>query len=52
MNDKQKSMYTDKLQQIRAELMGAMGKTIKTSIEEESTQTNLHIDRPNEELSI
>ena len=31
-------MYIDKLQQIRAELMGAMGKTIKTSIEEESTQ--------------
>lgn len=38
MNDKKQSVYADRLRQIRAELMGVMGKTIKTSKEEESTQ--------------
>lgn len=38
MNDKKKSVYKDRLQKIRAELMGDMGKTIKTSSEEENTQ--------------
>ena len=40
MNDKKLAMYADRLQKIRAELMGDMGKTIKTSKEEESTQNS------------
>ncbi len=38
MNDNKKSYFKDRLQQIRAELMGNIGKTIKISKEEESTQ--------------
>ncbi len=38
MNDKKKSAYRDRLQQIRTELMGDMGKTIKTSKDEECSQ--------------
>ncbi len=38
MNDEKKSMYTSRLQQIRAELMGVMGKTINASKEAESAQ--------------
>lgn len=38
MNDEKKSMYTGRLQLIRAELMGVMGKTINTSKEAESAQ--------------
>jgi len=38
MNDKKKSSYKDRLLQLKAELVGDIGKTIKTSKEEESTQ--------------
>ena len=38
MNDKKKSAYRDRLQQIRTELMGDMGKTINTSKDEECSQ--------------
>jgi DnaK suppressor protein len=48
MNQKKKSAFKDKLQTIRAELMGGIGKTIKTSQEEESTQ---HIPDPSDSAS-
>jgi len=45
MNKKKQSVFKDKLQSIRAELMGGIGKTIKNSQEEESTQ---HIPDPSD----
>jgi DnaK suppressor protein len=48
MNEKKKSVFKNKLQTIRAELMGDIGKTIKTSQEEESTQ---HIPDPSDSAS-
>jgi len=45
MNEKKKSVFKDKLQTIRAELIGDIGKTIKTSQEEEGTQ---HIPDPSD----
>jgi DnaK suppressor protein len=48
MNEKKKSVFKDELQTTRAELMGGIGKTIKTSQEEESTQ---HIPDPSDSAS-
>lgn len=48
MNEKKKSVFKNKLKTIRAELMGDIGKTIKTSKEEESTQ---HIPDPSDSAS-